>query len=103
VIQTKQQQYAWKAKNDKERALLKAYGYRWVKDSDTWILYAPGGSEIEKRVALQEIAAFQTTKPWHEHVKWARELEDVVFLDTETTGFGKEDVIIDIAVTDMAY
>jgi len=99
MIETRQQ-HAWKARAERERALLKAYSFKWYKDGDSWLLFAPGGEETTKQVALQEIRELQKSKPWHEVVRWARDLKNAVFLDSETTGFGKEDVIIDIAVTD---
>ena len=65
MVQTRQQQYAWKQRSEQERKLLKAYGYHWIKTDGTWQLFAPSsGEETTKYTALaRDSSAFRNQSP----------------------------------------
>jgi DNA polymerase-3 subunit epsilon len=100
---------------DQDNALLKAYGYRWRKevvryenidefyDEEEWILRNPQKEKITVKQAIEEIKLLQAHKPGHSSTLWAKDMlsrDNILILDTETTGFGDEDEIIEIAIAD---
>jgi len=112
-IQARKQRIEQQAQREKENLLLRAYGYRWKKETiavdygdgwepeEGWVLYTPAGAQISLSDALQEIARLQEHKSSHPSTLWAKEMlarPHVLVLDTETTGFGPEAEIIDIAL-----
>lgn len=113
-IRAAQQRVEQQAKREYENALFRAYGYRWQRGlvqtwedewEEGWVLHTPSGAEITVSEALQEIAALQVHKPGHPSTLWAYDLLSlshplVLILDTETTGFGEDAEIIEIALLD---
>jgi DNA polymerase III epsilon subunit-like protein len=93
--------------------LFDAYGYHWKKvwvadgewePEERFMLYTPIGKQTTPRNTLLDIALLQTHIPGHPSTVWAQEilsLPNVVTLDTETTGFGQDDEIIEIALWDI--
>ena len=104
VIMTKEQQ-------EQEKKSLKDNGYYWRKSERGWALYDPCGNVVEKSQALHAIATNTVPKaePTFDHahrlaaITWARAVAmmDPVFLDTETTGTGEGDVVVQIGVCDL--
>ncbi len=89
---------------ERQNALLRAYGYHWKKET-VWALYSPIGTRVSTQSALAEIAKLQVHKPGHPSTLWADDLLSlshplVLVLDTETTGFGADAEVIDIALVD---
>ncbi|HEY7418373.1 MAG TPA: 3'-5' exonuclease [Ktedonobacteraceae bacterium] len=113
-------------KREVEKALLTAYGYWWKKETvhstweepdgwggwdedeetrEQWVLHRPGnkGKSIDKNEAIAEIHALQVHHPGHPVTLWAKDVlarNNVVILDTETTGIGDADEIIELAIVD---
>jgi exonuclease, DNA polymerase III, epsilon subunit family len=101
-----------KAKREQENALLRSYGYRWKKEQisdqsggfiERWVLRTPEGRAISQQEAMQEVMRIQEQQRSHPAVLWANDMlarPNVVVLDTETTGLGTVDEIIDLAIID---
>lgn len=116
-IQAQQQQEQERLQRAEDNALFRAYGYRWKKefvavgdddfgwwDEEHWQLYTPTGERITSEGAKDAISLLQVHTPGHPSALWALRLcslPNVVTLDTETTGFGADDEIIDIAIVDI--
>ena len=93
--------------------LFPIYGYHWKKEwvadgewepEERFLLYTPTGKQTTPKQALLDIAPLQAHIPGHPSTVWAQEmlsLPNVVTLDTETTGFGQDDEIIEIALWDI--
>jgi DNA polymerase-3 subunit epsilon len=102
-----------KEQRAQENRLFEAYSYRWKKEwrtggwgepEECFVLYTPGGKQTTPKEALAEIALLQAHIPGHPSTEWAKEmlsLPNIVMLDTETTGFGQDDEIIEIALWDV--
>ncbi len=116
-IQARKQRIEQQAQREKENLHLRAYGYRWKKETiavdygdewepeEAWVLYTPAGAQISLSDALQEIARLQEHKPGHPSTLWAYDLLSlshplVLILDTETTGFDEQAEIVEIALLD---
>jgi len=112
-IQGVQQRIEQQSRREQENAIFRAYGYYWKKEmveayeewEEAWVLHTPVGAQIRNQEALQEIVALQVHKPGHPSTLWAYDLLSlshplVLVLDTETTGFGEDAEIIDIALVD---
>jgi DNA polymerase-3 subunit epsilon len=111
-LESRNQKQRQKEQRVQENCLFDAYRYRWKKEwrTDGWepeecfVLYTPGGKQTTPKEALAEIALLQAHIPGHPATVWAKELlslPNVVTLDTETTGFGQDDEIIEIALWDI--
>jgi DNA polymerase III subunit epsilon len=108
-----QQRIERKSRTEQENAIFRTYGYYWKKEmveayedwEEAWVLHTPDGAQISPPDALQEIARLQVHKPGHPSTLWAYDLLSlshplVLILDTETTGFGEDAEIIDLALVD---
>jgi len=100
------------AQRKRDNDLLKANGYRWKKPDDiTWVLFDPIDNPVDKQKAMQDIAAGTVPKRvpvfFYDDRLTAQLLARTllghvpVFLDTETTGTGPDDEIVDIAIVDF--
>jgi DNA polymerase III subunit epsilon len=120
--QSRQEHY----RRQHENVILREHGYRWRKtdekvgDDDeygcsteeVWQLYTPQGNPIEIEEALAEIEHIgEYTKQSKAPIgniadvtQWASELiqRNPLILDTETTGFGKQAEVIEMAIVDIA-
>ena len=104
-----------------ENAILKAHGYRWRKiemevsdeeygyyTEEKWQLYTPKGKSIEVEEALADIECLEQPKEPMGNIagvkQWARELiqRNPLILDTETTGFGEQAEVIEMAIVDIS-
>ena len=116
-IEAQQRQEQERRERAEDNTLFRAYGYRWKKerieiddddlgwwDEERWQLYTPTGERITPEEAKAAISLLQVHRPGHPSTLWAQRLcslSNVVTLDIETTGFGIDDEIIDIAIVDI--
>jgi DNA polymerase III epsilon subunit-like protein len=107
----------------KERAVqnaqLRSYGYHWTRQHtlDKWrLMDVQNNVEVKEQQAWDAIKSGERTKPAPVHnyidraaaIAWARSIANatqidapVYCLDTETTGTGKDDVVLQIGICNL--
>jgi DNA polymerase-3 subunit epsilon len=96
---------------EEKRKLLNDHGFHWNKDTGSWRLLDRNDKETNEQTALQLINEGRIAKLGPVFVYDDRLTAQLlsrtlfgyvpVFLDTETTGTGPDDEIIDIAIVDF--